>query len=160
MGESETKPDLKQLIGAANEGVEQHQASVAALANRRPAQSHAKAAFAYVLMAGCVAMALLQYPRIQAPYEWPDADASSEAAEADLEAVVAAIEGYRSAQGQYPASLGLVSIPEGLAPVVASTKLDYAPGDNAYTLTWSLPHWIARYSSAAGKISVERQAKH
>ena len=160
MSDSDAKPDLKQLIEDANQGVVQQQATDAARANQRPAQSNIKNGFGYLLLAGLLVVAFLQYPRIHAPYVWPDIDSSSTAAEADLEAVVGVIETYRLSQGQYPATLGQVNFPEGLAHRMESSKLDYVPGDNGYTLAWALPNWVARYSSAAGKISVEPKAKN
>ena len=158
MSESETKPDLKQLIDNANQGVVQQQAATAALASQQPTQSNTKNIFGYLLFAVFVVAAIFQFPRIQAPYAWPDVGSSSAAAEADLEAVVGFIETFRLSQGQYPATLGQVNFPEGLANRMATSKPDYVPVDNAYTLAWAQPNWVARYSSASGKISVEPTA--
>ncbi|MBK6999240.1 MAG: hypothetical protein IPH35_04435 [Rhodoferax sp.] len=75
--------------------------------------------------------------------------------EADLEAVVDAIEAYRFSQGHYPSILGQVRFPDSLAQLVNGAQLAYRPDDKGYALEWSLAHWRASYTSETAKISVE-----
>ncbi len=159
MSDSETKPDLNQLIQNAHQGVVEQQAATAAIAKQLPRQSNTKNMLACVLLLGLIVVAFLQYPRIHAPYVWPDAASSPMAAEADMEAVMGVIEAYRWSRGSFPANLGQVQFPAGLAPMLDGSKLDYSPSDKAYSLTWMRPNWIATYSGETGKISVQPQAK-
>lgn len=159
MSDSETKPDLNQLIQNAHQGVVEQQAATAAIANQLPRQSNTRNMLGYGLLIGLIVVAFFQYPRIHAPYVWPDTAASPMAAEADMEAVIAVIEAYRWSRGSYPADLGQVQFPAGLAPMLDGSKLDYAPSDNAYTLTWARPNWVGTYSSETRKISVQLKAQ-
>ena len=160
MNESPSKPTLNQLIDEAHEGAGRQQAAMTASVNQRPAQPKAKRILGLLLLAALVAAFFIQYPRIQAPYAWPDAKSSPVAAEADLEAVAGLIEIYRLLQGQYPAVLSQLALPAGLAALVAGSVLVYTPGDAAYTLDWTLPHWHATYDSRTGKTAVEPVGKH
>ena len=159
MNETRTKPNLNQLIEEAHQGVVQQQEATAAIAGKRSTPSNVKNLLGYLLLAVFLVVVFLQYPRINAPYVWPDANASPIAAEADLEAVVALIETYRRSQGQYPASLGEIQLPDGLAKMVEVSKLDYSPRDQGYALAWTLPNWLATYNSATEKIGVEPGGK-
>lgn len=114
-----------------------------------------KTLFAVGLLAVLAVVAVMQYPRIGAPYIWPDAASSPAVLEADLEAVVGAIEAYRSSQGRYPSILSQVRFPDGLAQLVSGAQLAYRPSDKGYALEWELPHWRASYSSETAKIRVE-----
>ncbi len=159
MSESQTKPNLNQLIEDAHQGVEQQQAATAALANQRTTQSNIKDILGYLLLVAFIVVAIVQYPRINAPYAWPDVDSSPTVAEADLEAIVGVIETYRFSQGQYPTTLSQVRFPDGLAKMVEGSKLDYSPSEKGYALAWALPNWLASYTSETGKISVEPKGK-
>lgn len=158
MSEAQTKPNLNQLIEEAHQGVVQQQAAAAALTNKRQGQPRTKEFLGLLLFVVFVVVAFIQYPRIYAPYDWPDADSSS-AAEADLEAVVGVIETYRFSQGQYPATLSQVRFPAGLAQIVEGNTLNYRPNDTGYALEWTRPKWRGTYDSATEKISVEPPAK-
>ena len=160
MTESQTKPNLNQLIEDAHQGVVQQQVATAALANKGAAQTNIKDVLGYLLLVAFIVVAFVQYPRINAPYAWPDTDSSTIAAESDLEAVVGVIETYRFSQGQYPATLSQVRFPDGLAQMVEGSKLDYSPGEKGYTLAWTLPNWLATYDSETGKIGVAPKGNH
>lgn len=159
MREADTKPDLNQLIQDAHQGVAKQQAATAAAANQAPRPSHAKTILGYVLLVVLAVVVFFQYPRINAPYIWPDAASSPAAAEADLEAVIDVIETYRISQGRYPAKLSDIRLPTALAQSVEGTTLDYAPSDKGYTLTWQPTGWLAAYSSETGKVSVAPAVK-
>lgn len=159
MSESQTKPNLNQLIEEAHQGVVQQHKATAVLANKRSGQSNVKDVIGYVLLLAFIVVAFVQYPRINSPYAWPDVNSSPSVAEADLEAIVGVIETYRFSQGQYPATLSQVRFPDGLAKMVAGSKLDYSPSEKGYALAWALPNWLASYTSETGKISVEPKGK-
>ena len=159
MKETGTTSDLNQLIEGVRQGVVQQQAATAALASQRPRQSNTKNVLGYGLLAGLIDVAFFQYPRINAPYVWPDTDTIPAAAEANLEAVIGVIETYRFSQGQYPATLSQIRFPDGLVQMMKSSPPDYAPSDKGYTLAWALPNWLAKYDTETGKISVEPKAK-
>jgi len=160
MSESQSKPTLNQLIGEAREGAIQQQEATHSRGNQRPMHLPNKSILGLLLL-GVLAVVLgIQYPRMQAPYSWPEAKSSSVMVEADLEAVAGLIETYRISQGQYPAVLSQVTLPGGLAALVTSSVLVYRPMETAYTLDWTLPYWHATYDSRTGKTNVEPVGKH
>jgi hypothetical protein len=159
MKETEAKSDLNQLIEGVRQGVVQQQEATAALASQRPRQSNTKNVLGYGLLAGLIVVAFFQYPRINAPYVWPDTDTVPAAAEADLEAVIGVIETYRFSQGQYPTTLSQIRFPDSLVQMMKASTLDYAPNDKGYSLAWARPNWLAKYDSETGKISVEPKGK-
>jgi len=158
MSESQSKPNLTQLIGEAREDTARQQAATEALANQRPSQPKFKMIFGWLLLALFVGVAFIQYPRIQAPYAWPDVNAA--VVEADLESVVTTIEAYRLSQGKYPEVLSQVRLPDNLAQWVKAAPLSYRPGDKGYALDWTLPNWQASYNSETKKLSVEARGSH
>jgi hypothetical protein len=128
---------------------------------KKPAtQPRGKQVLTAVLMAVFAAVLFTQYPRFTAPYAWPDTATNPGATEGELVTVVGLIEAYRISNGQYPAALSQVVMPEGLAALVADSVLLYRPGEQAFTLDWTLPHWHATYDSLSGKVSVVPVGKH
>ena len=160
MSDSGMKPDLKKLVAHAYQDVAQQQAETAAAGNQHRARSNIRNVLCCTLLLGLAVAVFIQYPRINEPYVWPDAASSAVAAEADLEAVVGAIETFRLSRGQYPSTLGEVHFPGGLAQIMAGSELDYSPNDKGYALTWTLPDWVGRYSSTDGQIIVEPRARN
>jgi hypothetical protein len=160
MKESQSKPTLNQLIDEAHEGASFQQAAGISASQLPKAQPAFKTIVSVLLLAALALALFIQYPRFRAPYIWPDAKSSAVMAEADMEAVASLIEVYRVSQGQYPAVLSQVALPEGLSALVASSLLVYTPADGAYTLDWTLPNWHATYDSKSGKTTVESAGKH
>ena len=155
MSEFQPKPDLNQLIGESREAALQQQAATDALVNQRPSQPKFKIIFGWLLLAVFVVVAMIQYPRIQAPYAWPDVNTSAAVIEADLESVVTTIEAYRLSQGKYPEVLSQLRLPDSLAQLLATAPLSYRLGESGYTLDWTPPNWQASYNSETKKLSVE-----
>lgn len=152
--------DLNQLIDSTRQDAQAQQARAQALSEQRAAPPRGKQIFALVLVAICAAVLFQQYPRFSEPYTWPDPATNSAAAEAELVELVGWIEAYRLSQGQYPAVLSQMNLPETLATLVASTSPQYRPAEKSYTLDWTLPHWRATYDSQTEKVSVEPVDKH
>ena len=152
--------DLNQLIDATRQDAQAQQAKAQAALDQPARVTRGKQIMAAMLMAALGTVLFHQYPRFSEPYTWPDPATSTSAAEADLVEVVSAIELYRITQGQYPAVLSQIHLPEGLAARVSSTPPQYRPAENAYTLEWTLPHWRASYDSQTEKVSVEPVGKH
>lgn len=157
MNETPSKPTLNQLIDEAREGAtEQH----AATPSQRSSPLSVKTIFGWLVLMVFVIVLFIQYPRIQAPYDWPAVNSNPVMAEADLEAVAGFIEAYRLSQGQYPSVLSQVALPEGLVSLIARSVLVYSPADTAYTLDWTLEHWHATYDSKIDKFNVKPLGKH
>ena len=156
---SESNNKLSQLIESTRQDAQAQLARTQALASRTPPQARGKQIFTLLLVAVFAAVLLYQFPRFSEPYTWPDPANNPALAEADLIEVVGLIEAYRISQGQYPAALSQLALPEGLAAIVASTVPLYRPSEGSYTLEWTLPPWRAAYDSQSGKVSVEPAGK-
>lgn len=146
--------DLKQLIESNRQDAQAQQVSVQAQMEQRATAPRGKQIFACAIVAVCAVVLFRQYPRFSEPYTWPDPATNASAAEADMVEVVSAIALYRVSQGQYPAVLSQVALPERLAARVANSLLQYKPNETAYTLDWTQPHWRVSYDSQTDKISV------
>ncbi len=151
--------NLDQLIESARQDTQAQQSKADAQLNKVASQPRGKQILTALLMAVFAVVLFTQYPRFTEPYAWPDPATNPSAAEGELIAVVGLIEAYRISQGQYPAVLSQVAIPEGLASLIAESVLVYRPGEQAYTLDWTLPHWHANYDSLTEKVSVEPLGK-
>lgn len=152
-------PNLHQLIDDAHEAAIEQQTASPSNGERKTTFAPLKTIFGVLLLVAFAVVVFVQYPRMQSPYAWPDPNASSIMAEADLEAVASLIEAYRISQGQYPAVLSQVALPAGLASLVAGSVMVYSPTDTAFTLDWTLPHWHATYDSKTGRAIVEPVTK-
>jgi hypothetical protein len=159
MNTPDPKPSLEQLVEGAAQGMREQQAKAAAQTARQPAPRRGRVVLAGTLALVCAGLLAVQAPRIAAPYEWPDPDRNPVVADADLETMVGLIEAYRLARGRYPASLADISLPQGLAEVVAGSKLEYRLAETSFALEWTLPHWQANYSSESGQASVQPRSK-
>lgn len=126
--------DLNQLIDSTRQDAQAQAAEAQALQDQPALAPRGKQMATAALLAAFAAVLFHQYPRFTEPYIWPDPATSSAAAEADLIEVVSGIEAYRISQGQYPAVLSQVALPEGLAARVSSTLLQYRPGEKSFTL--------------------------
>lgn len=151
--------DLNQLIDSTRQDAHAQQANLDGHINKAAPMRRGKQVLSLVLVVILAVVLFYQYPRFSQPYAWPDPATDSSAAEGDLIELVSRIEAYRMAQGQYPAVLGQLALPEGLAAVVARSAPQYRALDNAYTLDWPLPHWRASYDSRTEKVSVQPIAK-
>ena len=156
---SDANNKLDQLIQSTRLDAREQQANVDAQISKVATPPRGKQILTAVLMAVCAVVLFTQYPRFTEPYTWPDPAANPSAAEGELMAVVGLIETYRISQGQYPAVLSQIAIPEGLAVLIAESVLVYRPVEQAYTLDWTLPHWRASYDSLTEKISIEAVGK-
>jgi len=157
---SDSNNKLGDLIESTRQDALAQQAKADEYLNRPATQPRGKQVLTAVLMAVFAVLLLIQYPRFSEPYTWPDPATNPGATEGDLIAVVGLIEAYRMSNGQYPAELSQVVMPEGLAALVADSVLLYRPGEQAFTLDWTLPHWHATYDSLSEKVSVEPVGKH
>ena len=159
MNTTDPKPSLEQLVVGAALGMREKEAQAAAQAGRQAAPGRGRQVLAGALALACAGLLAVQLPRMAAPYEWPDPDRNPVVADADLETMVGLIEAYRLARGRYPASLADIRLPQGLAEVVAGSKLEYRLAETSYALEWTLPHWRATYSSESGQASVQPRGK-
>jgi hypothetical protein len=156
---SDSNNKLDQLIESTRQDALAQQARSDAQVNQHVAVPRGKQILAAVLMAVCAVVLFYQYPRFSEPYPWPDPSTNPSAAEGELITVVGLIEAYRISQGQYPAVLSQIAIPEGLTALMAETVLVYRPVEQAYTLDWTLPHWHATYDSLSEKVVIEPVGK-
>lgn len=157
---NDSNNNLSDLIESARKDAQVQQARTDEQLNKVANQPRGKQIFTAVLMTVFAVVLFTQYPRFSEPYTWPDPATNPSAAEGELITVMGLIEAYRISQGQYPAALSQVAIPQGLAAVMAESVLLYRPAEQAYTLDWTLPHWHATYDSVTEKIIVEPVVKH
>ena len=151
---SEPSNNLNQLIQSTQQDAQAQQRKMEALASQPAPKPRGKQILTAVLMAVFAVVLVVQFPRFSEPFTWPDPANNPSAAEADLVEVISLIEIYRLSQGKYPAVLSQLTLPAGLAGLLAESPLTYRPSETGYTLAWTLPHWQANYDSVSEKISV------
>lgn len=154
MSQQKPEQDISELVGAANSAVRQQQENSAALAAAVPQQSRIKQILAIALLIAFASVAWVQYPKISEPFGRSDPNESAEVAEADLKAIAMMIQTFRTSQGEYPATLDQVRLPEFLATFVAEQKIVYRKTDAAYVLDWKLPRWHAMLNGETGKVEI------
>jgi hypothetical protein len=157
---SDSNNKLGDLIESTRQDALAQKAKADEYSNKPASQPRGKQVLTAVLMAVFAVLLFIQYPRFTEPYTWPDPATNPGATEGELAAVVGLIEAYRMSNGQYPAELSQVVMPEGLAALVADSVLLYRPVEQAFTLDWTLPHWHATYDSLSEKVSVEPVGRH
>lgn len=156
---SNSNRNLGDLIESTRKDAQAQQAKAEEALSRSSQQPRGKQILAALLMVVFAGVLVTQYPRFGEPLSWPDPASNPSAAEGELVAVVSLVEAYRISQGKVPTALNQISIPQSLATLIAETELVYRPGEQAYTLDWKLPHWLASYDSSTEKLSIEPVGK-